>query len=65
MFKEFLAKSAHLEWPLAAFLLFFLIFVGVIVYVVRGIMAKTSYDREASLPLEDDDARIEKGGSQR
>lgn len=65
MFKEFLAKSSHLEWPLAAFLLFFFVFLGVIVYVVRGIMKRQSFDREASLPLEDDEVRTNKGGSQR
>ena len=65
MIKEFLSRSEHLEWPLAAFILFLVVFVGVIAYIVRGIVKRQSFDREASLPLQDDDARIEKGGSRR
>jgi cbb3-type cytochrome oxidase subunit 3 len=65
MIREFLSRSSHLEWPLAAFILFLGVFVGVIVYIVRGIVKRQSFDREASLPLEDDDVRIEKGGSHR
>lgn len=65
MFKEYLARSPHLDWPLAAFILFFLVFIGVIVYLLRGLARKKSYDDVASLPLEDDETPMHKGGSPR
>jgi cbb3-type cytochrome oxidase subunit 3 len=65
MFQEFLAKSQHLDWPLAAFVLFFLVFIGVIVHLGRGLIKKKSYDHIASLPLEDDETVNREGGSPR
>jgi len=64
MFQQFLAESRHLHWPLLAFVLFVLFFVGVLVYIVRGIVKRKSFDHVAALPLEDD-APDRKGGGTR
>ena len=53
MFTEFLASSDLLIWPLVALGVFFLTFVGVLVYVAFG-MRGPRLDRLASLPLDRD-----------
>lgn len=64
MFQQFLGESRHLHLPVIALVLFFLIFVGVLVYLARGIARRKSFDHVASLPL-DDDAPEGNGGSRR
>jgi cbb3-type cytochrome oxidase subunit 3 len=54
MFQEFLAESRFLGLPLAATILFFLVFAAVIVTILRGVFKRKSYDHVASLPLQDD-----------
>ncbi len=61
MFRDFLVDSNHLIWPLLAFIVFFLTFVGVLVYVLTGVLRSTSFDRMASLPLEEDRDSTEGG----
>jgi len=63
MFQEFLAQSQHLTWPLAALVVFFLVFLGVVVYVVRSMLRHQKFDHVASLPLEDDAPVEGEGGS--
>ena len=54
MFRDFLAHSPHLAGPLVALVIFFLVFLGVVVFLVRGIVRHRSYDRIAALPLEEE-----------
>ena len=54
MFQQFLAESRFLDLPLAATILFFVVFAGVIAYVLRGVFKRQSFDHVASLPLEKD-----------
>jgi cbb3-type cytochrome oxidase subunit 3 len=63
MFREFLARSSHLDWPLVALVLFFGVFLGVLVLLGWSIVRRKTFDDVASLPLEDDeDVEREKGG---
>jgi cbb3-type cytochrome oxidase subunit 3 len=64
MFQQFLAESRHLHWPLLAFILFLVFFMGVLVYIARGILKRKSFDHVAALPL-DDDAPEQDGGDLR
>jgi cbb3-type cytochrome oxidase subunit 3 len=59
MFQEFYAQSEHLIWPLVGLLIFFLLFVGVLVYVFFGLRDKDKVDKIAALPLADDSATDE------
>ena len=61
-YREFLAGSRHLVFPLAALVLFFLVFLGVVIRLVRGIARKQSFDHLAALPLEDEAAAESTGG---
>lgn len=63
MFQEFLAHSRQLTWPLVALVMFFLVFLGVVIYVVRSMVRHKSFDHVASLPLEDDAPAEGEGGS--
>lgn len=63
MFQQFLAESRHLHWPLLAFILFFLFFLGVLVHLTRGILKRKSLDHVAGLPLEDDATERHGGGT--
>ena len=64
MFQEFLAQSRHLIWPLVALVIFFAAFLGVVIYLIRSVLRRQSYDHVAALPLDDDDAPVKgEGGS--
>jgi len=65
MLQEFLGRTEHLHFPLAALILFFLVFLGVVIRVVRGAVKRKSLDHVASLPLEDDDPSDAQGGPAR
>jgi len=52
MFQEFLRDTPYIAWPLAAFVLFFLTFVAVLVSVLAT--RRRNFDHVAALPLEDD-----------
>jgi cbb3-type cytochrome oxidase subunit 3 len=61
MFQEFLRDTPLLAWPIAAFVLFFTTFVGVLVAILAT--RRRNFDHVASLPLEDDAAtRNPEGG---
>jgi cbb3-type cytochrome oxidase subunit 3 len=62
MFQQFLAESRHLLWPLLALVLFLVFFVGVLVYIARGILKRKSFDHVAALPLDDDAPEQDGGG---
>jgi cbb3-type cytochrome oxidase subunit 3 len=65
MLQDFLARTEHLHFPLAALILFFLVFLGVIAWVIRGAVRRKSLDHVASLPLEEDDPIEGHGGPAR
>jgi cbb3-type cytochrome oxidase subunit 3 len=52
MFQEFLRDTPLIAWPVAAFVLFFATFVGVLVAMLAA--RRKNFDHVASLPLEDD-----------
>jgi cbb3-type cytochrome oxidase subunit 3 len=54
VYQELFRGSDLLQWPIVGLLLFFLAFLGVVVYALAGIRKKR-IDHVASLPLEDDD----------
>jgi len=58
MFREFLARSAHLTWPQVALVIFFTFFLGVLVFLGWTFLRRKKYDEVASLPLEEDDAEL-------
>ena len=65
MFGEFLSGSPHLAGPVAALVIFFAVFLGVVILLVRGIVRRRSFDEVAALPLEEDGAAVRKGGAVR
>lgn len=64
-YREFLAESRHLAWPLAALLLFFVFFLAVVYRLARGLATRQSFDHVAALPLEDDAVPPSRGGIKR
>jgi hypothetical protein len=54
VFREFLSGSPHLAGPVAALVLFFAVFLGVLFFLVRGMVRRRSFDDVASLPLEEE-----------
>jgi cbb3-type cytochrome oxidase subunit 3 len=63
MLQEFLAQSRHLLWPLLSLVLFFLVFIGVLVYVIRSVVRRREFDHVAALPLDDDAPLTGDGGT--
>ena len=55
MFQEFYQGSPHLIWPLVGLGIFFLTFLGVLLYVGVVLRNNPVVEKMASLPLEDDD----------
>ena len=53
LFREFLGKSALLEFPILALVLFFIVFSIVLGKLAGGWLRRESYDRMASLPLDE------------
>ena len=63
MFQQFLAQRDLVSWPLLALVVFFLTFIGVLLYVVIGLRTRReTVDRLALLPLESDERPLEEGG---
>jgi len=58
---DFFRDSPLAFWPLAAFGLFFTVFVGVCVYLVVGAVKKKDLSHLAALPLEGDAPRTAEG----
>lgn len=58
MYRDFLARSAHLSWPILSLVLFFIIFCLVVVYVFVGLRGPRAVAALAAMPL-DDDTEIE------
>lgn len=54
MYKEFYASSDLMTWPLIGLGLFFVAFLGVLVYVFIGLRDSRTIDRMAAMPLDDD-----------
>jgi hypothetical protein len=63
MFREFLAGSPHLAGPVVALVIFFVLFLGVLWGLVRGIARRRSFDRISALPLEEERSARAEGGS--
>ena len=63
MFQQFLSESRFLHLPLAASVLFFLVFAGVIVLILRGLLKRQSFDHVAALPLDDDEPHDDQEGA--
>ncbi len=55
-YREWLAQSDLLFWPMLGLLIFFVAFVVVLVRLFTGRRGKNPFDAVASLPLADDDA---------
>ncbi|MBK8232804.1 MAG: hypothetical protein IT349_15345 [Candidatus Eisenbacteria bacterium] len=53
MYREFLADSPHLIFPLAGLVIFLTIFLLVLGYVFIGLKSKRDIDPLAALPFED------------
>lgn len=63
MFASWFAGSDLLVWPLVGLAIFFVTFVGVLVYVLTRMRDPGPRARLASLPLQDEaDAPLRRGG---
>lgn len=62
MYKQFLAQQDLLSWPLVALLLFFLTFLGVLLYVILGLRGRASrVDDIAAMPLRSEELFVSEG----
>ena len=57
LLREFLGRGADLRFPALALVVFFFAFTLVLGKLFRGWVRRESYDRVASLPLEDNRER--------